>query len=106
MIRDRHDLPDHIISDLSRKLGDDVAQRIRMTTQLVDSAGDRFAVAIMACGTSIGWAAGFSQQKIADPDMTPEQHVDLMWAILRPIALAALGGSDADFRELLRHCRD
>lgn len=100
--------PDHIVNDLMRKCGDDVGQRIKMSTQFFPDAGDRLAVALSACGVAIGMAAGFGQVRIdqvGEPPMPPEEAVDTMLALLRPIALMALGGSDADFRALLEKCR-
>lgn len=96
-------IPEHILVDLSRKCGDDVADRIRMTTMLVDRPSEAMMIAMSAAGAAIGWAAGFSQKAIAGQgeQPTPDQHIDMMWNLLRPIALKAMGGSDADFRALL-----
>lgn len=100
--------PDHILRDLSAKVADDVADRIRMSAQFLPDPSQKMMLAIAAVGTAMGYAAGFSDMKLAlaGQKMTPDESVDLMIRIARPIALAALGGDDADFQELLTKCRD
>lgn len=99
--------PDHIVSDLARKVGDEVASRIKLTASLLSDPSEQLAVALMAAGSAIGWAAGFADIKLRTKgdNMSPDEAVDLMWNLLRPIALTTMGGDDADLRELLRHCR-
>lgn len=95
--------PNHIMLDLQRKTGDDVGARIRQTAQLVRHPTDMMMLAISGASVSLGTAAGFIAH--IHPDLTAEQQLDLIWQILRPISLAALGGSRAELDELLRHCR-
>jgi hypothetical protein len=101
-------LSDQIITDLSRKCSQDVAQRINMTTQLCDDPADMMMIAISACATSLGAASGFVSSLVRQAtgeDASPDALVDGLWEMLRPMALKAVGGSDADFRSMLEKCR-
>lgn len=95
--------PDHIMRDLSRKAGDDTAAIVSRVARLLMEPGDKMMIAISCAGHAIGAAAGYAE--LAAPGDKPEDYVDLMWAILRPIALHALGGDSADFDKLLDMCR-
>lgn len=98
----------HIIRDLSDKCASDVSDAVMMTAALLSAPEDRLMIALAACGISMGHAAGFADMKLiigGRPPMTAEQKVDLIWSILRPIALKALGGGGEPFEQLLDRCR-
>ena len=99
---------DHIMRDLARKIAEDVNDRLKQCEQFLPAPVDRMMLALSATGVAIGRASAHSQVKLdsAGDVLTPDQHVDLMWAIIRPIALSVMGGSDADFQKLLSMCRD
>lgn len=95
--------PDHILRDLQRKTGDDVGARIRQTASLLHHPSDMLTMALSGAGTSMGMAAGFAGH--VHGDLSPDQLVDLMWEIMRPVALASLGGSRAELDKVLSCCR-
>lgn len=95
--------PEHIVRDLTQKVGDDTAAAINRSVSLLVTPQDHWAVALGAAGAAVGSASGFAQ--VIYPDLSPEQQVDLIWTIMRPLALAAAGGDRADLRALLRQCR-
>lgn len=90
--------------DLCRKAGDDAAASIGRLAFLLRDPTDMMMIAISAAGSAIGAAAGYSER--ASAGLSPDERCELMWAILRPIALAVLGGDSADFQKLLSMCRD
>lgn len=94
---------DRLITDLGRKVADDVSACLDRTSSLMPDASAHFAIALSAAAVAIGRATGFSQVMGRELGMTctPEELVDGIWDLLRPMALKSAGGSDADFRALL-----
>lgn len=92
---------DHILTDLARKAGEDVSERVRLTAQLLSDPQDRFYVALSATASAAGLATGFAEQ-CADGQATAEEAADTLWMILRPMVVMIAGGGSADFRKLLR----
>lgn len=94
-------IPDQILRDLARKLSDDVSDAIHRAAALTyGEPQDAFFLALSAAASAGGAVSGFAQRCM--PDCSPEQAVDQVWAILRPMMLHANGGGDADLRALLR----
>lgn len=92
--------PDHILTDLARKAADDVSAAIRRTAALVNDPRDLLYIALAGTAAASGLASGFAQ--MCAPDADPEESVDALWAVLRPMIVLVAGGGSADFRELLR----
>lgn len=92
--------PDHIVRDLSNKAADDTHAAIERTARLLSDPNDMFGVALGACAAALGLATGFSHLGYGK-ELTPEQLVDGLWSVLRPMALKACGGSPEPFRQMI-----
>jgi hypothetical protein len=92
-------LPEHVLRDLGRKCADDVTGVIHRAAALTwADPQDCFFLALSAAASATGAVSGFAQRCM--PDMTPEQAMDQVWSLLRPMMLASFGNC-ADLDKLL-----
>lgn len=93
-------VPDEILIDLARKAAGDAEAAVRRTASLLNTPQDLFYIALSATASCAGAATGYAQLCAGNAD--PEEAVDALWSVLRPMVLMVAGGGSADFRALLR----